>query len=133
MTTTSGHAPARAQTQPALNYVAIRARAAELRMPETTLDELTGVTLVTLERDPDQRGIGLPLLTRLATVLDMPLDDLVITSDPGPHPVRPARPGDDIILLALLAAYGGLTTQRILALLNWTTERLGSALATIGT
>jgi hypothetical protein len=117
-------------TQPALNYAAIRARAADLGMPETTLNELTGVTLRTLEGDPDQRGIGLPLLTRLATVLDLRLDDLVLTDEPAPHP---ARPGDDIILLALLASYHGLATQRVLDLLGWDPERLGSALATIGT
>jgi hypothetical protein len=88
MTGASSPAPARVHTQPALNYAAIRARAAELGMLEKTLNELTGVTLGTLERDPDQRGIGLPLLTRLATVLDLPLDDLVVTGEPAPHPGR---------------------------------------------
>jgi hypothetical protein len=133
MTSASSPAPAPMDTQPALNYAAIRARAADLGIPETTLNELTGVTLRTLEGDPDQRGIGLPLLTRLATVLDLRLDDLVLTGEPAPHLARPARPGDDIILLALLASYRGLATQRVLDLLGWTSERLGSALATIGT
>ena len=81
-------APTPVHTSPALNYAAIRARAAELGMPETTLNELTGVTLRTLEGDPDQRGIGLPLLTRLATVLDLRLDDLVLTDEP-PHSRMP--------------------------------------------
>jgi len=132
MTSAIVPAPTPVHTPPALNYAAIRARAAELGMPETTLNELTGVTLRTLEGDPDQRGIGLPLLTRLATVLDLRLDDLVLTGEPAPHPAQPARPGDDIILLALSASYQGLATQRVLDLLGWTPERLGSALATIG-
>jgi hypothetical protein len=135
MTGTSPLIPAAlapAHTSPALNYAAIRARAAELGMPEATLDELTGVTLRTLEGDPDQRGIGLPLLTRLATVLDLRLDDLVFTGEPAPRPARPARAGDDITLLALLAYYRGLATERVLAVLGWTPERLGAALATIG-
>ena len=132
MTSASSPAPARVHPQPALNYAAIRARAAELGMLETTLNELTGVTLGTLERDPDQRGIGLPLLTRLATVLDLPLDDLVVTGEPAPHPVHPARAGDDVILLALLACYSGLATQRVLDLLGWTHQRLDTALATNG-
>jgi len=133
MTCASSPAPARVHTQPALSYAAIRARAAELGMLETTLNELTGVTLGTLERDPDQRGIGLPLLTRLAAALDLPLDDLVVTADPAPHPARQAQQGDDVILLALLACYSGLATQRVLDLLGWTPERLDTALATIGT
>jgi hypothetical protein len=61
---------------------------ADLGMPETTLNGLTGVTLRTLEGDPDQRGIGLPLLTQLATVLDLRLDDLVLTDEP-PHSRMP--------------------------------------------
>jgi len=123
-------APTPVHTPPALNYAAIRARAAELGMPDTTLDELAGVTLRT--RDPDQRGIGLALLTRLATVLNLRLDDLVFTHEPAPRPARPARAGDDITLLALLAYYRGLATERVLAVLGWDPERLGAALATIG-
>lgn len=53
MTSASSPAPALMDTRPALNYAAIRARAADLGMPETTLNELTGVTLRTLEGDPD--------------------------------------------------------------------------------
>jgi hypothetical protein len=133
MTDTSGSTPGPIHTQPALNYAAIRARAADLGMHEEALNELTGITLSTLERDPDQRGIGLSLLTQLARVLDLSLDDLVAADEPPTLPAQPVRQGDDIILLALLASYGGLSTQRLLDLLDWTAERLDSALATIGT
>lgn len=132
MTDTSGSTPGPVHTPPALNYAAIRARAAELGMQETALDELTGITLSTLERDPDQRGIGLPLLIRLATVLDLSLDDLVAASEAATRPAQPVRLGDDILLLALLASYDGLPTERLLDLLDWTPERLDSAVATIG-
>jgi hypothetical protein len=48
VTSTSSPAPpACTPTQPALNYTAIRARAAEFGMLETTLNELTAVTLGT--------------------------------------------------------------------------------------
>lgn len=132
MTDTSGSTPGPIHARPALNYAAIRARAAELGMQETALNDLTGITLSTLERDPDQRGIGLPLLTRLAAVLDLSLDDLVAASEPATCPAQPVRPGDDILLLALLASYDGLPTQRLLDLLDWTPERLDSAVATVG-
>lgn len=132
MTDNSGPIPGPALAQPALNYAAIRARAAELGIQEEALNELTGVTLSILERDPDQRGIGLPLLTRLATVLDLSLDDLVDVRDPAAHAAQPVRPEDDIILLALLASYKGLPAQALLDLLDWTPERLDSALATLG-
>ena len=132
MTDTSGPIPGPAHAQPALNYAAIRARAAELGIQEKALNELTGITLSILERDPDQRGIGLPLLTRLATVLDLSLDELVDVRDPAAHAAQPVRPEDDIILLALLATYKGLPAQGFLDLLDWTPERLDSALATLG-
>lgn len=125
-------------TRAALHMPRIRARIAELGLPTHGLDIRLGVTLSTLSGDPDHRTVSLTMLVRLSRLLDLPLDDLVVTNDPHPRPPRsaashgtdgagadpvgvdhaaPDLPGDDHLLLALVSTFNGLSVGRVLHLL----------------
>ncbi|MFK0250314.1 hypothetical protein ACIQUM_36895 [Amycolatopsis azurea] len=70
----------------------------------------------------------------MSPLLNLALDDLVTTEDPGIHPDEPAttgEAGDNGLLLGLIALFNGLRILRILGLLGWTRARLDAALAVL--
>ncbi len=128
----------------ALNMPLIRARVAALGLVDSQITDTLGVSVYDLGRDPDFRAVSLTILVRLSRLLDVPLDDLVITNDPQiqaldqPAPDSPAEDGaqgevaDDQLLLGLIATFNSLHVPRILRLLGWTGPRLDAALTVIG-
>ncbi|MDI5978244.1 hypothetical protein [Amycolatopsis magusensis] len=122
----------------ALNYPLIHARAAELGLTEPVFTELVGTSLATLRSDHSQRTLSLTMLVRLARLLEISLDELVLTDAVPAPPPRSAgeEPGpgadageDATVVLALLATYSGLPVAHTLRLLGWTRARLDDALA----
>ncbi|TQM81765.1 hypothetical protein FHX81_4142 [Saccharothrix saharensis] len=135
-------------TRAALDMPRIRARLAELGLGTDGLEARLGVTLRHLSGDPYHRTVSLTMLVRLSRLLDLRLDDLVVTIDPHTRPPTPQAldtaghdpashdepdlPGDDHLLLGLVSSYNGLSVGRVLYLLGWSHERLDAALAVLG-
>ncbi|MFI6031652.1 hypothetical protein [Amycolatopsis magusensis] len=63
----------------ALDYPLIQARAAELGLTEPVFTELVGASLDTLRSDHGQRTTSLTVLVRLARLLELSFDELVLT------------------------------------------------------
>jgi hypothetical protein len=115
----------------ALNYPLIRARAAELGLAEPVFTELVGVSLATLRSDHGQRTISLSMLVRPARLLEISLDEFVLTDAVTlPQPARTAGEARDkgadatVVVLALPATYGGLPVAHTLRPLGWTAPAL---------
>ncbi|MQA10037.1 MAG: hypothetical protein GEU98_16070 [Pseudonocardiaceae bacterium] len=131
---------ARVAARTTLNMPLIRERVAALGLVDGQVATAIGVSLYELGRDPDSRAVSLTILVRLSRLLELPLDELVVTDDPHVHsPDQPesahldAREvGDDYLLMGLVATYNGLGIVRILNLLGWTRPRLDAALTVIG-
>lgn len=134
MSARSDRVPVRA----GLNMPLIRHRLAALGLVDRQLRTVIGTDLYALGRDPDARSVSLTMLVRLARLLDLALDDLVVTDDPHVHPGAldavgdPAELGDDALLLGLIATFNSLHVLRVLGLLRWSRPRLDAALAVIG-
>lgn len=119
MTTPSG--------KPSLNFPLIRTRVWEVGLDDRTFTELIGARLSELEKDLDHRAISLTLLTRLANVLGMSLDQFVTAPTP---PAAAAAPEDADLLVALTLTYGNLDVEHLLDVLDWTHDRLLAGVAT---
>jgi hypothetical protein len=114
-----------------VNTPLIRSRAAGLALPDEALTRLLGVSLADLERDLDQRFVSLTMLVRLSRLLDCTIDELITVN--RAHSETPPAPagGDDAVILALSASYYGITVDRILTVLRWSTLRLDAALTSL--
>lgn len=122
---------------PRLNYTAIRARATEMGLTRTRLDTAAGIRLDLLENDREQRSVSLGVLARLAAVLEMTPDELlVLTSEPADRAQAEdgdSVPEDAVLLLALAMTHDGVGVDEVLRGCGWTHERLAQAVADLRT
>lgn len=126
MTGPSERNPAAVVARAALNHPLIRSRAADLGLVDAVFTELAGVSLHRLQHERGHRGVSLIVLVRLARLLEVSLDDLVLVE--GVEPTGENGDGSDA---TVLATYSGLSVGRVLTLLGWTRARLDSALADV--
>lgn len=96
-----------------------------------------GVRLDLLENDREQRSVSLGILARLAAVLEMTPDELlVLTSEPVDRARaedRDSDPENVVLLLALVLTHDGVNVNEVLRGCGWSHERLAQAVADLRT
>lgn len=132
---------------PTLNYQVITERAGHLGLTDKTFAHRTGVRLDDIGCGLDPRAISLLVLTRLARVLDLGLDELVTTRpDPQPDTDDAARSAtaaceqaraphgrwaDHAVVYATLTWGDQFSLHELCTVLGWSRSRLADALTAL--